>query len=297
VVAAACVPAPPPTVYDAACNGTLVGSTPGTVASPQVTELSGLAASRRGPGVWWGHNDSKLGPKVFAIGDDGRDLGAFTLSIVGLSDRSDWEDIAVGPGPVSGVHYLYVGDIGDDAEQDGGIRPWIDVYRVAEPAVDPSVVDPPDQTLTGVAKLSLEYPDKARDADALIVDPVSGELYVITKSYDGVALVFRAPGNLAAGSTTVMTWVATLSLGPFKPVTGADVTAAGDFVAVRTYDSVLLYPRPAGAPLADAFAQPSCSGAVPGLGQFESVAFTPDGRGYVTAAEGSHPTLHRYDAP
>ena len=71
----------------------------------------------------------------------------------------------------------------------------------------------------------------------------------------GVAQVFRAPANLASGSTTALTQVATVSLGAGRGVTGADVTRAGDVVALRTYLSVVLFPRPAGQSLAQAFAQ------------------------------------------
>jgi hypothetical protein len=80
-------------------------------------------------------------------------------------------------------------------------------------------------------------------------------------------------------------------------VTAADVTPAGDVVALRTYFSVVLFPRPSGAPLADSFTQQSCDGAGGFEGQGEALAFTRDGRGYVIASEGSRPPLRRYVAP
>ena len=91
-------PPPPPAVLDAVCQGTLVASTPGTVASAAVDELSGISASRRTDGVWWVHNDSGDSARVFAVGTDGRDLGEFDLA---GTAAVDWEDIAVGPGPVA----------------------------------------------------------------------------------------------------------------------------------------------------------------------------------------------------
>lgn len=294
LVAAACAPAPPSSpVYDSACNGTLVASEPGTVKSNALTELSGLAASRTNAGVWWGHNDSISSSnddlELFAIGDDGRNYAE--LALTGAANV-DWEDIAVGPGPAPGVSYVYIGDIG------GNIAPRssVVVYRFPEPVVNTATTGVAG-TISTFDTLTFTYPDGPHDAEALIVDPASGDLFVITKTFSAgdPARVFRADANLPAGSTTGLTEVATL---PYPLITGADVTAAGDVVAVRTYFSVLLFARPAGAPLADAFAQPMCFGAVPpGLAQYESIAFTPDGRGYVTAAEGAHPTLHRFTAP
>ncbi len=117
--------------------------------------------------------------------------------------------------------------------------------------------------------------------------------------------MYRAPANLANGSTSGLTRVATVSLGAGRGVTGADVTPNGDVVALRTYLSVVLFPRAAGQSLAQAFSQASCAGAAPPFGsstpasepQGEAIGFTRDGRGYVTVSEGVHPALHRFVAP
>jgi hypothetical protein len=295
--AAACAPAPPTSpVYDSACNGSMVERTPEpTVASNAVTELSGLAASRTNAGVWWGHNDSGNAPKVFAIGDNGANLAEFTLK---GATNIDWEDIAVGPGPAPGVSYVYVGDIG------GNISPRNSVvlYRFPEPTVgatQPFVAQP----IAAFDTLTFTYPNnETHDAEALIADPATGDLFVFTKDFSGTAQIFRAAAPLGSGELLP---AGTVSLGPLHAITGADVTAAGDVVALRSYWTVFLYPRPAGAPLTDAFGQPVCSGATPAASftnppspQLESIAFTPDGRGYVTAADNtSHQKLYRFTAP
>src|SRR5207244_3076868 len=151
-------------------------------------------------------------------------------------------------------------------------------------------------TLTGVATLNLRYPDGAHDAEGLLVDPTTQDVFVITKDLSGgVAQVFRAPASaLVDGSTTTLTQVATVSLGAAQGVTGADVTPAGDVVALRTYFRVVLYPRAAGTTIAHAFTQASCAGAAPPFGtgssasepQGEALGFTRNGRGYVTVSEG-----------
>jgi hypothetical protein len=304
-LAAACAPPPPPPpppkppIFEAACANTLVASSPGAVASAAITEASGIAASRRSDGVWWVHNDSGDRARVFAISDTGQTLGEYALS---GATAVDWEDVAAGPGPTAGAPFLYVGDLGDNA----GARASVQVYRVREPVVDPGAPVASPQTLGGVATLTLTYPDGAHDAEALLVDPTTGELFVITKDLvGGVARVFRAPANLAAGSTTMLTQVATVSLGAAQGVTAADVTPAGDVVALRTYLGVRLFRRTVGTPLADAFSQPSCAGAAPPFGsatpasepQGEALGFTRDGRGYVTLSEGAHVALHRFTAP
>src|SRR2546429_179177 len=46
--------------------------------------------------------------------------------------------------------------------------------------------------LTGAAELTFVYPDGPHDAEALLVDPVSGEIFIVTKALGGTAQVFRA---------------------------------------------------------------------------------------------------------
>ena len=253
-------------------------SFPGSARATSRTASGGCTTTRATPRAC-----SRWEPTVATLGE---------YALAGAS-AIDWEDIAVGPGPLAGTSYVYVADIGDNAKA----RSAILVYRVQEPTVPVGPVAPPPRTLTGVAALTFVYPDGPHDAEALIVDPSSGELFIVTKEALGTAQVFRAPARLAAGSITTLSQVATVSLGVGGAVTGADVTPAGDVVGLRTYFSVVLFPRPAGGSFAQSFAQPSCNGAVASEAQGEAIGFTRDGRGYVTASEGASPALHRFVAP
>ena len=292
--AAKSVPQSP--VVVAACAGTLQSSTTGRVASDALTEISGIAASRRTRGVYWVHNDSGDSARVFAIDASGRTLGEFTLA---GADAVDWEDIAVAPGPpttgttgTSRVPDIFVGDIGDNT----GTRASVTVYRVPEPAIDPGA-----HVLPGAAALTFTYPDGPHDAEALLVDPRGRDLLIVTKDLvGGRGIVFRGDADAPAGTSAVLERVGQVSLGLGRGVTGADVTANGDAVALRTYLGVVLYPRPAGTRLWRAFTQPSCSGAAPSLldeRQGEAIGFVPGGRAYLTVGEGAHPPLHRFAAP
>jgi hypothetical protein len=241
--------------------------------------------------VYWVHNDSGDSARVFAISGSGQTLGEYALS---SATAVDWEDIATGPGPSAGEAYLYLGDIGDN----GNARASVQVYRVAEPLVDPSNPLATPATLGGVTTLTLHYPDGAHDAEGLFVDPSTRDVFVVTKDlFGGVAQVYRAPAPSDDSSTT-MTKVATVPLGTWQGVTGADITPAGDVIALRTYFTVFLYPRTAGSTVAQAFTQPACQGAAsPAEPQGEAVGFTRSGRGYVTLSEGAHVPLHQFIAP
>jgi hypothetical protein len=235
------------------------------------------------------HNDSGDSARVFAVNAAGATQRVYSLS--GAS-AIDWEDIAVGPGPQAGVTYLYLADIGDNARS----RAEIVVYRVPEP----TVVAGTATTLAGAEALRLRYPDGAHNAEALLVDPVTGDIVIIEKTAQGgTAQVYRAPGALVAGSLTTLTQVATLALpsGSTNLVTGADVSADGTQLAVRTYGAVLLWNRTTSSSLWSAFTAASCRGPLPAEVQGEAIAFRSDGRGYVTLSEGTNPVLHTYSAP
>lgn len=279
-------------MLDSACKGTLVASTQGTIASAAITELSGLVASRRTEGVWWGHNDSGDTARIFAFGGNGNDFGTYALS---GAIATDWEDIAAGPGPVANTQYLYVADIGDNARTRSSVR----VYRTPEPLVDPNAPTPAPQTLTQVDTLTFTYPDGPHDAESIVADPVSGAVLIVTKEFSGTSKVFKAPANLASGSTTTLSHVGTVTLGTGLAglATGADVTPAGDVLAIRTYSTVKVFQRVTGQTLESAVAGTPCSVAGASEGQGEAIGFTRDGRAYVTASEGASPALHRFQAP
>ena len=149
-------------------------------------EISGIAASRKNPGVLWANNDSGDANRVYALGRQGKIIGAYNLR---GSQAADWEDMAIGPGPVPAEHYLYVADIGDN-NQTSNIAP---VYRAREPVVAldqvPSIFD-----LNDVQTIALRYPNNAAyNAETIFVDPENGDIWIVTKHPQGASLVFHAP--------------------------------------------------------------------------------------------------------
>jgi len=257
--------------------------------------VSGIASSRRNPGVLWAHNDSGGGPDVYAVGDDGADLGRFRLG--GDATAVDWEDMTLGPGPQDGVDHLYMGDIGDNRSE----RDEVVVYRVAEPQVDAvaaAAATPADGTIAAVDRLTLAYPDGAHDAETLLSDPVSGDLLVVSKQWDGEASsVYRLPADAAPGAPgapTVMERVGDVPGVDGQMATSGDVSADGSLVALRTYAHVLVWDREPGQTVAEALAGKPCEAPAPAEIQGEALAFTPDGQGYVTVAEGNVPAVNRF---
>jgi hypothetical protein len=250
----------------------------GTVTEPELTETSGIATSRRHDGVIWAHNDSRNDAAVFATGRDGAALGRFDLDGV---RQLDWEDMAIGPGPDPALDYLYIGDIGDNL----AFRPEVILLRVAEP--DPASGG---GTITGVERFGLVYPTPGINAEALAVDPITGDIIIVSKDPTGVAIVYWAPAEeLTSGGLTALRQIATLDLG--AEVSGADISVAGDMVALRGYREIWVWPR-FDLDLGVTLAATPCRAAAPDEVQGEAIAFDPSGLGLYTISEGSGPAVN-----
>ena len=260
--------------------GRLRATVTGHVAAPDAKELSGLALSRTQANVLWTHNDSGDSARVFAIDAAGKLLAQ--LAVPG-AENVDWEDIAVGP-----AGDLYAADIGDNLAK----RASVVVYRVPEPKVTGAAA--PAQT-GPATRYELRYPDGARDAEALLVDPRTGALTIVSKSFGGTAGVYTAAKPSATGPTT-LTRTGTLSLGIGEAVTAGDVSADGRTVALRTYDRAFVWSKTPKASVAATLRRRSCSPAVSLLneGQGEALALSRHGTSFFTVPEGANPALRRY---
>lgn len=276
------------------CDRFGAGAVNAHVKSGRLTEISGLVASRRYPGVYWTHNDSGGKPEVFALTLDGTDLGSYAFP---GALATDWEDIGIGPKKGAAGSFIYAADIGDNAAQvplgaSGTPRAFVTVYRAAEPGVAPQA---PGTALSGVEKFNLTYPGGAEDAESLFVDPVSGDLVIVTKNVLGRSRILVAPAaSMVNGAMITMRDEGVIqiippvkvSTFPGTWVTGADISADGSLILLRTYQAVLAFPRASGQSVAAAMLAGSCDAPSVEEGQGEAVAIAADGSRYVTIGEG-----------
>lgn len=247
-----------------------------------IEEASGLIASRTQPGVFWLHNDSGDDPRFFAVDAEAKRIGTFNVG--GGADAIDWEDMSSGPGPGAG-QYLYFGDIGDNGES----RSKITVYRVPEP--DAASARGGEVDVNSVDIIDLVYPDGAHNAETLLVDPQTGDLVIVAKGVP--TRVFTLPGPVAAGGPYMLEEIAPIDFSPII-ATGGDISPDGEFIAVRTYTVALLWLRPPGASIAEAFAGEPCKIPLADESQGETLSFAGDGGGYYTVSEGSEEPFYWY---
>ena len=270
----------------AGCSTYAPGVPLGTVSINGLKEASGIVASRRNPGILWTHNDGS-GGAVHAVAMNGAHLATFYLNVA----VSDTEDIAVGPGPVSGVSYLYVGDIGGNHG-----RSQVQVLRIPEPAVDLAWAgNPVSAGFTGVEAFTLVYPDGSYDAESLMVDPRSSDVFIVTKQ-PGTARVYRT--NLNSLMTRYqIRWLFETAV-PFSLASGGDISADGKQIVLRREDFAQTWKRGSGESVGAALAQ--AGKAIPVIGppnepNGEGIALLPNGTGYVTISEGANPVIYFFE--
>ncbi|HET9932560.1 MAG TPA: hypothetical protein VFQ35_17780 [Polyangiaceae bacterium] len=255
----------------------------GDIAETALDGPSGIAASRAHAGVLYAHLDAGGGAVVYAMTYAGKALGAYTL--MGIT-ATDWEDIAVGP--CANGDCIYIGDIGDNAARMGGTtRTQIQVLRVAEPNVSATQAAT-QQMLGDVTIMRFTYPDKAHDAETLMVDPVTKDILIITKETDGNSSIFRAAANTPADMPTVLEKVGNVQIGASGQAAQAsagDISPTGDRFIVRSYTAILLWPR--AATFAATFAATPKMVPSPTETQGEGLTFTSDGKAWLSAGERS----------
>ena len=255
---------------------------------PNLLEGSGITQSISNPNSLWTHADSGNPPIIYLLDQYSASIKA-SYYINGI-ENDDWEDIACGPGPKPGTNYIYVGDIGDnDAKKTERV-----VYRFPEPFFAKAHEGRVINVSPEVEKLRFKYPDGSHNAETLLLDPLTRDVYIITK-YGSNSLIFV---NRHPQSTTEVSTVSYVGQFPFREATGGAISISGSKIAVKTYDQIFYWQRNSSEPLWKVF------GAAPQLlylyynpQEPKGEAICLDDDGYFTLSESrqqSIPTLYYY---
>ncbi|MCX6369173.1 MAG: hypothetical protein NTX57_21045 [Armatimonadetes bacterium] len=199
----------------------------GTIRKDALSELSGLVASQRSPGVLWAHNDSGDRSRFFAIHAD----GSFVAEIeVEDAANKDWEDIALDR--ESGT--LYISDMGNNANK----RDDLCVYKLREPE--------PKKATVMATKIRVAYPDQTEfppkktewrfDCEAVFV--YRKKLHLLTKHRaagspffpSDSTVLYRLDSENTEKTNTLTRLDQRSGLGGW--VTGADLSPDGKYLAV-----------------------------------------------------------------
>lgn len=256
-------------------------------------ETSGLAASFINKGLLYIHNDSGDTSRFFLIGSDGTLKAIYTFNANPLmkSGVADCEDMAVGIGP-GGKSYVYIGDIGDNSAK----RKYLTVYRIKEPAFKSS--KKVSIAHVDADPLYIKYPDGARDAETLMVDPLEQLLYIVSKREDSVS-VYTTPLLFQKGDTVTLDKKAVLYFEGTakrfgKQITGGNISKNGTQVLIKSYAKVFYWKRKNKEPIWQLLTTTSREMPYQQEKQGEAIGFTTNGKGYYTISEGRFPPVLYY---
>lgn len=229
-------------------DGISVGNFPVTA---DWQELSGLTAAYRpeNSAYMWILSDHPADMIAAVSKTNASNQGVWTLT--GAATSVDWEDVE--SSVVNGIPYLYVFDYGNnpDAANSRGVGIDMRIHRVVEP------------TVTGVDGSTADFisidcvfppgnPPTHRDCEGSIIDPATGDIYIITKREAIPGVYFLPHQESYTGIQTLSylgkMWdipdVTTLALGATAVnVVDATINKQGTEIIVKNYNDLYLFRR------------------------------------------------------
>ena len=183
----------------------------GVVASRTQTETNG---NETHGGVLWSHNDSGNGPYLFALNaSTGEHIAWFELQGDNLPN-SDWEDIAIGPGPVFGQDYICTGTWaapGGPTRSSGSLSPSCHTTTSLPRGLRPHPAEPHRpipltrgswSPITNFEVIQFRYPSgKSHDCEVLTVDPITGDIFVAAKHNNRLDVYVLHYGDVVLDAT------------------------------------------------------------------------------------------------
>lgn len=245
----------------------------GIIENNKINEASGLAVSRSNANYIWTHNDSGGKARLFLFKNDGTHLGIFSLED---AKNRDWEDICAGVGPKNNKTYIYVGEIGDNR----AVHDEYKIYRFEEPNLN-AMTFPSEQDISEYATITYQYPDGKRDAEALMVDPVTKDIYIVSKREANVG-IYRLAYPYSETKMNTLEKVGTI---PYTWVNAGDISVDGSEILIKNYENIYYWRREKGETIAQALTKPATVVPYTPEPQGEAIAWKVDGTGYYTLSE------------
>ncbi len=201
----------------------------GEISDKKLNELSGIISAKQSS-CFWVHNDSGDEARVYLIDKKCRLLCTYELESVAVKDCEDIARVII-----NGNSFLILADIGDNKAE----RENIKLHIFPEPTYQQgdTLIHIPKKTIRTV---TLRYKNGPRDAEALFVDPVDHQLYVISKR-DFQSTVYSASiFNNVKKNFSLLTPVQTL---PFTFTTSANISPTGSAIIIKNLTQIFYWTR------------------------------------------------------
>lgn len=255
----------------------------------ELSEASGIAWSQKNPGMVWINNDSGNPTILFLVEAQSGEIAA--RYVIGGTSNLDWEDIEVSKGPVDGESYIYIADTGDNDEK----RSDYSIYRIAEPKYNPATDRGKIITLNDIQvdRIQFRYPDGVHDNEALMVDPLTRDIYMVTKT-GIVSGLYVLPYPQKIGIPYRAVKAGDFS---FRLTSAATCSFDGKMVLIKNRQEIFYWQRASNESMVNMLARTPEKAPYAGEPQGEAVCFDNEYNYYTISEKASaidFPMLYRY---
>jgi hypothetical protein len=242
------------------------GSIVASINDDRITESSGLAYSSKFPDLAYTLNDEN-GPIYTIRPSTGKVVGTIKLDDVKLGDP---ESIYVDP-----YGHLWIGDLGVNDEE----RHDVAIYAFNEPGAG-------NFRVKDMLKFPVSYEDGPKNVEAMLINPISGQVYLVHKAKKKDATVYALPNPLVNGQTNN---ARDLDKKMPEKVTDGEFTPDGRRALVKTEKDVYIYDPETWDEMDKIHTLK--------LDQSESLTIEPDQKTILIGSEGEDSPLARVDLP
>lgn len=258
----------------------------GIIEFDQLDENSGMVVGIENPEIIWSINDGNSND-IYGFDKNGKMVSILHFKKKLLQDNSDIEDIAICK--IDGISYLLLSDTGDNDEN----RDKHFIYFIPEATNDllePEVkIDDSD-----IITIEFDYDDGPHDAECLMADPISKNLYIITKR-EKYARLYELEYPYKNNEHRTFKFKHTFEFGNnidlgYTSVTGGDISKDGKNILVRDYTNVWYFHRDEKQSISDALNSTpqkvsAYSYSMSDEPQGESICWENYNQGFYTASE------------
>lgn len=260
------------------------------VEDEQISEASGLAASRRQNDAIWLHNDSGDSARLFLVGLDGNTRAIVTLNV---ERPIDWEDMC--SFEADGEKWLLIGDTGDNQRIRSKTERSCELLLIKEPEINAADGSPVVARADVVSRITFQFPDGPEDCESLAVDTQTKEILLLTKCAPQKCQLFRLPLSTKKGQQKLIAEpIASLAV-PFA--TSMDVAADNQSLVIVNMFSGALIRRGKDETWTAACQKPITVLTLPAQPQCETVCFESSGTSVLVNSERSQQPLWRIPLP
>ena len=258
----------------------------GVMESRLISESSGVVVSLIRPDLLWTINDSGQTAELYGVHESGKLLCQVELAVESARNQ-DWE--AISAFKLNDLPHLLVADVGDNSIQRASCQLYFFPETQFEPAAEVKKFALP------ASRIDFVYEGGPRNCEAVAVDPLTNEVWLIEKVYydskqkqsPGIFLLPLAEFlSVAEPSQPKQGTARRIGDFPIRNVTGMEFSPNGERLIIRNYLSAHLYEKLVGKNWRETVSQSQpISVPLPIQRQGEAIAFTADSKSLIVTSE------------